>query len=224
MATEKDKPNTGIVATLFIIGALVTLCVANFVTGMVRTEVREHGLQVEAFADLDTVRDLKEEQRASLAAPPKWINAAEGRVSIPIDNAMALVVKEVSKNPFLATPSPPEKEDEDKDKEGEDKGEEANKEGEEQATEDAKTDPGDKQPGDKQEGDKGEAPKKESPAKEGSSAKEESPKPPTTPAPKPAPSAESAPKAPPAKPEGEATGQAPKDTPTPVTPTSTTSN
>jgi hypothetical protein len=112
MATESDKPNTGMTATLLVIGAIMTLAAALFLTGMVRAAVRERSLEIGGYADLNTVRGLKDGQKQALEAAPAWLNKGDGIVSVPIDTAMDLVVRDVSKNPAFATPQPPKKDDE----------------------------------------------------------------------------------------------------------------
>lgn len=108
--TEPDNINVGLVATIAVVGALLVVAIAAALTALVRSESSEHGSEIGAFANLGTVKRLKEEQLTKLSSPPAWSDREKGFVSVPIDRAMASVTADIQKNPFLATPSEPKKE------------------------------------------------------------------------------------------------------------------
>jgi hypothetical protein len=110
MATEPDKTNNGVLGTIVAVGVFAMIAVSAAVTAMVRSEVSTAKAADGTVADLRTVRELKATQRSELAAGPKWVDKGKGLVAIPIDQAMDLVVDDLSKNPGLATLSPPEAE------------------------------------------------------------------------------------------------------------------
>jgi hypothetical protein len=105
--TEPDDTNVGLIATVTVVGALLVVSTAAALTALVRTESRDYGMQVGAYANLGTVKRLKAEQIAKLEATPAWSDKSKGLVSMPIERAMGLVVGEISKNPNMATPEPP---------------------------------------------------------------------------------------------------------------------
>jgi hypothetical protein len=108
MATEPDKTNNGVLGTIVAVGVFAMIAVSAAVTAMVRSEVSTAHTIDGTVADLRTVRELKASQRAELSAGPKWVDKGKGLVAIPIDQAMDLVVDDISKNPNRATSSPPE--------------------------------------------------------------------------------------------------------------------
>lgn len=107
MATEQDKTNTGVIATIVAVGGFSMIAVSAFLTAMVREEVDELSSAKGAYADLNTVRELKSEQREQLGAGPRWVDKAKGTVAIPLDQAMEAVTQEVARNPNRATPALP---------------------------------------------------------------------------------------------------------------------
>ncbi len=56
---------------------------------------------------MDTVAALDREQLGHLTAPPAWVAGPGGKVHIPIQRAMTLVVEEYKKSPEAASPPPP---------------------------------------------------------------------------------------------------------------------
>jgi hypothetical protein len=106
MATENDKVNTGALATLVAVGTAAMIGVCLAVNALVRHEVGS----VSAVRDevgSDAFRALKKDQLEKLAAPAAWSDRAKGTVSIPIERAMDLVLKDLKRNPWNATPAPP---------------------------------------------------------------------------------------------------------------------
>lgn len=110
--TEPDNINVGLVATVTVVGALLVVAIAAALTALVRSESSSYGNEVGAYANLGTVKRLKEEQRGKLEASPSWSDQSKGLVSVPIDRAMGLVTADIQKNPYLATPSPPKPKEE----------------------------------------------------------------------------------------------------------------
>jgi hypothetical protein len=105
--TEPDDLNVGLIATITIVGALLVIAIAAALTALVRSESTAFGLETGAYADLGTVKRLKAEQKAKLEAPIAWADKAKGKVAVPIDRAMELVVNDIQRDPFAATVAPP---------------------------------------------------------------------------------------------------------------------
>ena len=106
--TEADKINTAALGTLTFVGLLAMISVTAAVTALVR-----HDLQVEeaekASGENRVVTDLKAAQRSTLSGPPGYVDRTKGLVSLPIDLAQGLVVRELSRDPNSATPAAPSK-------------------------------------------------------------------------------------------------------------------
>ncbi len=107
MATQSDQPNTGVVTTIVVIGVFAMIAISAMVTAMVRSENASLDERRPGNADLDTVAALDRSQLARLTAAPSWIAEPGGKVAIPIDRAMRLVVEEYQKDPQAASPPPP---------------------------------------------------------------------------------------------------------------------
>jgi len=110
MATQPDKTNTGVVATIVGVGVFAMISISAMVTAMVRSDMTELNGTRPLHADLETVAALKHKQLAALNAPPHRIDAvdeAPSKLAIPIDLAMKLVLAEYRKNPAAASPPPP---------------------------------------------------------------------------------------------------------------------
>ena len=106
MATEDDSVNTGALATLVAVGTAAMIGISLAVNALVRHE----SLSVGAVRDEvggTAYRVLKQEQLEKLSAPAAWSNRDKGQVSIPIDRAMKLVITDLKRSPWNATPSPP---------------------------------------------------------------------------------------------------------------------
>jgi hypothetical protein len=113
MSTEVDKQNIGVIVTIVGVGAFAMIAVSLAVTAMVRSEVKELSSERSSTADTQTVRDLKLGQRAALSGPAHWADRGKGLVAIPIERAMQLVGDDLRRNPHLATPSLPDKDEAD---------------------------------------------------------------------------------------------------------------
>jgi hypothetical protein len=106
MATENDKVNTGALATLVAVGTAAMIGVSLAVNALVRHEVGSISAERDAVG-ADAYRALKQQQLDKLAAPAAWSNRDKGEVSIPIERAMNLVLTDLKRNPWNATPAPP---------------------------------------------------------------------------------------------------------------------
>lgn len=114
MSNEPDEVNSGALATTIVLVAFVTLFVALVVTALVRQTTAEV-LAVKDLTQENDYRQLKATQLGGLMAAPAWTDRATGSVSVPIDQAMALVLEDVRKNPqnlSADTPEPEPSEDE----------------------------------------------------------------------------------------------------------------
>jgi hypothetical protein len=107
MATQSDSTNTGVVATIVAVGSFAMIAISVMLTAMVRTEAADVEKGRPGHADLETVAALDKQQLASLTAEPHWLDKPNGKVAIPIDVAMRLVVDDFKKNPAAASPPPP---------------------------------------------------------------------------------------------------------------------
>ncbi len=106
MATENDKVNTGALGTLVAVGAASMIGVCLAVNALVRHEVGSLS-SVRDEVGGDAYRNMKREQLEKLDAPAQWSNREKGQVSIPIDRAMQLVVTDLKRSPWNATPAAP---------------------------------------------------------------------------------------------------------------------
>jgi hypothetical protein len=107
MVTESDKTNTGVVATIVIVGAFAMISISALLTAMVRSETTDVDAVRPTHADLDTIAALHLQQSAALHAPPHWVDKPAGKLGIPIDQAMKLVLADVRRDPSLASPPIP---------------------------------------------------------------------------------------------------------------------
>ena len=107
MATQSDQTNTGVITTIVVVGSFAMISISAMVTAMVRSEHATLDTERPTNADLETVAALDEQQLSRLTAAPSWVSQPGGKVHIPIDRAMQLVVQEYSKNPEAASPPPP---------------------------------------------------------------------------------------------------------------------
>jgi hypothetical protein len=107
MATQSDQTNTGVITTIVVVGSFAMISISAMITAMVRSEHSLLDSERPTNADLETVAALDKQQLSRLAAPPGWISTPGGKVHIPIDRAMRLVIDEYKKNPEAASPPPP---------------------------------------------------------------------------------------------------------------------
>jgi hypothetical protein len=110
MATEADKVNDGALATLVAVGTFSMIGICAFVTALVRSEMSSETERKEQGAGQE-VRNVRDAQRAKLAAPAAWSDRGKGLVSLPIDRAKELVLTDLAKDPNSATPPPPRPQD-----------------------------------------------------------------------------------------------------------------
>jgi hypothetical protein len=107
MATESDQTNTGVITTIVVVGSFAMIAISAMVTALVRSEHMTLDSERPTNADLETVATLDKQQLASLSAPARWVTDPGGKLHIPIDRAMNLVIEEYRKNPEAASPPPP---------------------------------------------------------------------------------------------------------------------
>jgi hypothetical protein len=111
MSNEPDEVNSGALATALVLVAFTTLAVALVVTALVRDRTAEV-LAVKDLTQSRAYRQLRAEQLGSLVAAPAWSDRATGSVSVPVERAMAMVIEEVTSNPYALTPRDPKEEEE----------------------------------------------------------------------------------------------------------------
>ncbi len=107
MATQSDETNTGVITTIVVVGSFAMISISAMVTALVRSEHLALDSERPTNADLDTVAALERQQLARINAPPAWVSERGGKVHIPIERAMNVVVEEYRKNPEAASPPPP---------------------------------------------------------------------------------------------------------------------
>src|SRR5258706_4313346 len=106
MSTEADKPNTGALATICAVLFLSILGIALAVTALVRT-TEEQDVGKKSLGARVPFDQLASNQRGELAKGFEWMNRDAGFASVPIDRAMALVLKSIQTDPESATPPAP---------------------------------------------------------------------------------------------------------------------
>lgn len=107
MATQSDQTNTGVITTIVVVGTFAMISISAMVTALVRSEHTTLDSERPTNADLDTVAALDKQQLARLTAPASWVSSPGGKVHIPIDRAMSVVVEQYKRNPEAASPPPP---------------------------------------------------------------------------------------------------------------------
>ena len=107
MATQSDQTNTGVVTTIVVVGAFAMISISAMVTAMVRSEEAQIDAERPTNADLQTVAALDREQLAHLSAPAHWVSQPGGKITLPIERAMQLVVNQYRQDPAAASPPPP---------------------------------------------------------------------------------------------------------------------
>jgi hypothetical protein len=107
MVTQSDKTNTAVVATIVVVGALAMISISALLTTMVRSATAEVDEVRPTHADLDTIAALDKQQLAALHAPSHWVDKPAGKIGIPIERAMQLVVADFRKDPSAASPPIP---------------------------------------------------------------------------------------------------------------------
>lgn len=108
MATQADKTNTPVIATIVVVGALSMIAISAMLAALARSERAALDERQSLHADLETIAELRGAQTASLMAAAHWQDKAKGMVAIPIDRAMSLVLDEYRGDPRAASPPPPE--------------------------------------------------------------------------------------------------------------------
>jgi hypothetical protein len=108
MATQSDQTNTGVITTIVVVGAFAMITISAMVTALVRSQHAQLDAERPTNADLDTIAALDRSQLEHLTAPPAWLgDKGSGKVHIPIERAMQLVVDEYKTKPEAASPPPP---------------------------------------------------------------------------------------------------------------------
>jgi len=101
MATEPDKVDSGVLGTLILVLTFGVLGTALAVTALVRTEADQLGK--ERSQANETFAALRGSQEADLHLPPAYIDQSAGKVRLPIERAMQVVVRDLRRNPQSAT-------------------------------------------------------------------------------------------------------------------------
>jgi len=107
MATQSDQTNTGVITTIVVVGSFAMITISAMVTAMVRSEEARLDAERPTNADLQTVATLDEQQLGRLTAPAHWVSQPGGKITLPIERAMQVVVDEYKKSPEAASPPPP---------------------------------------------------------------------------------------------------------------------
>jgi hypothetical protein len=107
MATQSDQTNTGVVTTIVVVGTFAMITISAMLTALVRSEHAKLDSERPTNADLDTVAALERQQLDRINAPASWAAQPGGKLNIPIQRAMSVVVEEYRKRPEAASPPPP---------------------------------------------------------------------------------------------------------------------
>jgi hypothetical protein len=107
MVTQSDKTNTAVVATIVVVGAFAMISISALLTAMVRSATAEVDATRPTHADLETIAALDKQQLAALHAPAHWVDKSAGKLAMPIERAMQLVVADFRKDPAAASPPIP---------------------------------------------------------------------------------------------------------------------
>lgn len=94
---EKDALNTPAIAVIGVVGTVVTLVSVLCVQVLFHQTEGAQSAQRNAAAGTPEMRVMLAEQRASLEGYA-WIDEAAGRVTIPVDQAMQLVARDIAAN------------------------------------------------------------------------------------------------------------------------------
>jgi hypothetical protein len=106
MATEDDKIDTGALATVVAVGTAGMIGISLAVNALVRHEMGAVGAGRDELGS-NAYHELRQQQLDKLSAPAAWADRNKGQVSLPIDRAMSLVLGDLKRNPWSATPAPP---------------------------------------------------------------------------------------------------------------------
>lgn len=107
MATQSDNTNTGVVATIVVVGAFAMISISALLYAMERSAEADLDAVRPMHADLDTIASVDQQQQAVLNAPAHWVDKDKRKVGVPIGRAMKLVVEEYRKDPAAASPPIP---------------------------------------------------------------------------------------------------------------------
>jgi hypothetical protein len=107
MATQSDNTNTGVVATIVVVGTFSMIAISALLTTLVRSAEADMDAVRPMHADLDTIASLDQQQAATLHGAPRWVDQKAGKVGIPIERAMQLVIQDLRKDPAAASPPIP---------------------------------------------------------------------------------------------------------------------
>lgn len=96
MSTEADNTNSAVIATMLAIGTAAMLGGSAAIVALARSEMQDNATENQAYADLNTVRELKTQQRARLDS-----------AKLPIAKAEAALLADLARDPKLASPPAP---------------------------------------------------------------------------------------------------------------------
>jgi len=74
---------------------------------MVRSQEADVDAVRPVHADLETIAALEQQQTAALHTAPHWVDKTAGKLGIPIEQAMKLVIADLRKDPSAASPPVP---------------------------------------------------------------------------------------------------------------------
>lgn len=96
MATEDDKTNTGVAGTAIAVGVAAMIAGSFALVGMARTEVDQVSQNTQAYANLNSINELKSSQAAKL-----------GSAKVSIDKARQMTLSMLKGDPEQASPWTP---------------------------------------------------------------------------------------------------------------------
>jgi hypothetical protein len=80
MATQADKTNTPVIATIVVVGALSMIAISAMLAALARSERTALDERQSLHADLETIAELRGTQTASLLSAPRWEDKANQRL------------------------------------------------------------------------------------------------------------------------------------------------
>lgn len=96
MSTQADNTNSAVIATMLAIGTAAMLGGSAAIVALARSEMQSNATENQAYADLNTVRELKAQQRTKLDS-----------AKLPIAKAEAALLADLARDPKLASPPAP---------------------------------------------------------------------------------------------------------------------
>lgn len=103
MTPPPTRYGASFVVTAVSVVALSMVLLLSLVEVLVQTATASERWRKGGPVAVQAIRDLTAAQRAELAEESQWVDRRAGILSIPIENAMDLVLEELARDPAAAT-------------------------------------------------------------------------------------------------------------------------